>query len=262
MKTKLTLPSLPRDPSLKLAACLAVSLLAGTQAFAGYSATTNFVDPDGWVVGGTNSTYQEWDDLQSSTPDIGHSTNPALSSDSTIAPTGSGFATSSGNYYSFSSDYGFAATVYNHGGTSGAGGFASNMGTHIIVQTAATMNEGVGIYPDSIQIVDSLGNSLLGGDNASVLQYSVLFEGIVSSSFGDVTLQEQIWEFYIPNFVDDFQVIGDVKIHASLDRIRIDSDIASSAFSPTTVVPEPSSYAIGLGVIVLGVVLRRRQFKR
>ena len=112
-----------------------------------------------------------------------------------------------------------------------------------------------------MEILDSLGASVTGGDNASALRHSVLFEGVVTSSFGDVTLREEIWEFYLPGYVDDFQVVGDIMVHASLDRIRVDSFVTDQSID-ITAVPEPSTYALGLGVAVIGCAMIRRRMRK
>lgn len=252
-------------PTMKnnTASLIGVSLLLAANAHAGYVANPSFADPDHWSVGSADSTYQEWDDLPNSTPDIGSSANPSISSSSTIAPVSPGFGTSSGNFYSFSGDYGFESTIYNHGGSSGSGSYGASMGTHVIIQTASSQNEGTGVYPSSIELYDpsNPGTTLTGGDNASAIGHSVIFQGVVSSSQGDVNYREDIWEFYLPGYTGDILIGGDIKIHASFDRFRVDTMITDSAFSPTAV-PEPATYAAALGVITLGVVLRRRQRRR
>lgn len=244
------LSRLKRTPFATLASCL-----LATSAFAGYTPTTNFVDPDGWVVGSADSTYQEWDDLPNSTPDIGYSANPAISTQPTVSPTGSGFGTSSGNFYSFSSDYGFSSTIYNHGGSAGTGSYGAGSGTHVIIQTGSTT--GIDISSIELYSPSNLGTPLTGGDNASALQHVSLFNGIVNSSFGDTDYQEDLLEFFIPDYVGDIVITGNLAVHSSFDRLRVDSMIASSAFA-TTVVPESSTYAMLFGVLTLGFVLHRR----
>ena len=59
-----------------------------------------------------------------------------------------------------------------------------------------------------------------------------------------------------PNYVGDFQVLADVKVHSSFQRMRVDSAIASQAYA-TTAVPEPGSLAL-LGMGVLATLRRRR----
>ncbi len=202
----------------------------------------NFVTPGNWAISDTNTTYQEWDAFTATTnntPDIGHSTSPTIASTPTVDATAPGFRTSSGNFYAFSGDYGFDASVYNHTTATGVSGY----GTHVIIQTSETVNGSTGIYPTTIQITDLAGTAITGGDNADLLRYDIIAEGPVSSPFGTVTLREEIYEFFLPNFIGDFKVSADVIVHASLDQIRIDSAIRASAAEITTI-PEPASLAL------------------
>ena len=101
----------------------------------------NFVDPSSWNINDTGTTYQEWETLiniSNNTPDIGLIANPIISSIPSLDATPPGFVTSSGNFYSFTTDYGFTANIYNHGGPSGNGNFSDSHGTHVIIQTSTT----------------------------------------------------------------------------------------------------------------------------
>jgi len=243
------------------AAFVALACTTGS-AFAGFRATTDFVDPAHWSAGDANTTYQEWDvfaTVAASAPDVGVTVNPTITTAPTSRAIAPGFIASSGNYYAFSGPYGFEADIYNHGGASGVGGLPAGSGTHVIVQIAASMNPDpsqggpASIATNSLQIVDLAGNPIAGGDNASALAHVIFFEGVVSSSFGDVSLREEAWEFFLPGYVGDFRVEGDVLVHASFDRLRVDSAIASQAFSLS--IPEPAS----LGMLVLGGLLIGRR---
>ncbi len=227
---------------IKRAAAVLTVLVMSSQCLA---TASSFVDPGGWSVGDLNTTYQEWDLFVSPTgnlPDVGHTVSPAISSDPTIDALAPGFNSGSGNFYSFAGDYGFMTEIYNHGGRSGVGGLPFGSGTHVIVQTSATLNGNTGVYANTLELVDAVGDPIVGGANANALRHDVIFEGIVSSTFGDVYQREEIWEFYLPGFVDDFRVQADVIVHSSFDQLRVDTAISGEAYPTTSVViPEPSS---------------------
>ena len=198
---------------------------------------TSFVEPTGWSVGHANSTYQEWDVFSGrsgNVPDIGHfpaSFAPTLSAASPAIKTGTN------NLYSFSGNYDWWADIENYGGV--------GAGTKVLVQVAASLHEGVGVFPTSLAIVQPDGSALFGGDNASILNTATLFEGSVYSPATDswATTQERLWEFFLPGYMDDFRVVGTNSIHSSLMQVRVDSMI----------VPEPASFVLfGLGLFSLG----------
>ncbi|MFA7237570.1 MAG: PEP-CTERM sorting domain-containing protein [Phycisphaeraceae bacterium] len=215
------------------------------------AAATSFVAPAQWSVGDSNTTYQEWDTFTATTgntPDVGWTANPATLTAPTVDAVAPGFIAGSGNFYSFSTNYGFVATISNYTGAIGEG-------THVIVQTSATLNEGEGVLADTLHITDTLGNAIPGGDNASALRHDLLFEGLVNSSFGIVTQREEIWEFFLPDHTGDFEIASDIIVHSSFSELRIDTAITDAAY-PITAIPEPMSIALlGLGSLAL---IRRR----
>lgn len=237
-------------------AAVAVMGAAG-QAFA---TATSFLAPGSWSVGDANTTYQEWDTFGGTAPfapDAGLNVIPAITTSPSVSVVPPGFVAGSGNFYAFSGDYGFTADIYNHGGSSGSGGLPAGSGTHVIVQTSSTLNGTTGVYSDTLQLVDLLGTAITGGDNASALRHDVIFEGIVNSSFGPVTQREEIWEFFLPGYVDDFRVQADVIAHSSFDQLRVDTAIGQTAFA-TTVIPEPASLALLAAGGVMTLARRKR----
>ena len=220
------------------ALAMTVTLAANTTQAGTYHTPTSFVEPTAWNVGDANTTYQEWDILTSAigtTPDVGHTVNPAISSTPDLSVVdidsetlGTGFVSGSANYYSFSQHYGIGADIYNHGGPSGAGGLPAGSGTYVIVQAGLSLNGGTGFFPGTLQIVDPNGDPIAGGDNASAIQQSNLYFGTgIPSPFGPVDYSEDLWEFFLPNYVGDFRVRGDIIVHSSFDVLRVDSAIIS-----------------------------------
>ncbi len=210
---------------------------------------TAFLDPTGWSVGDANSAYQEWDVFSGrsgNVPDLGHFPAPFMPTFSAALPA---FKTGTGNLYSYSGDYNWWADIENYGGL--------GSGTDVIVQIATTLHEGVGIYPDSLAIIQPDGNPILGGDYASALRDTVLFEDDiwVESQGSWVTVQERLWEFFLPGYTEDFRVTGTSSIHTSLMQARVDSMISS--------VPEPGATALaGSGLIALGACRIVRRWRR
>ena len=228
---------------------MSVGVLVGLLEVASAQDAVYFVDPNFWNVGDPNSTYQEWDVFTSTTgnnPDVGHITNPYGLTDPNLSVYPPGFVSGSANFYSFNGDYGISVDGYNHGGSSGAGAPAG-YGTHVIVQTAATINgdPNVGgpasVFSDSVQIVDFSDASIGGGSNTDALRVQEIWRGIVPSSWGDVTQQEMIWEFFLPNYTGDFRVRLDNIVHCMFLQARIDSMIASEAYDIT---PAPGPYDV------------------
>lgn len=238
-----------------LAPALLVALSLSSAALAGYTATgALFIEPAGWNVGDAGSTSQTWDTLSASTnnaPDAGfYSTNPAIATLPLLSVSSPGFHVSSGNFYSFSGNYPVSANIYNHG---------SGAGTHVIVQTAATLGStGQTVLPGTLQIVDLGGSPITGGVNsAALVNGDEMFNGTVSSSMGEVTLAVQIWEFFLPGYTGDFRVQFTEEIHSSFDQLRVDSMITGTAFAPSFV-PEPTSLALA-GLCAFGLALSRKR---
>lgn len=247
----------PRPLCLALATTYIVAATQVTWA-SPYTATGEyFVQPSGWNVGASGSTFQAWDNLvglADNAPDAGYTANPAIDSGPTFSGTAPAFATGTGNLYSFSGPYTASADIYNYS----SGGAT---GTHIIVQTGATLNE-VTVVPGSLEIVDLSGAPLSGGDSGSALiNAGRLAAGTVESSQGLVDYEVLIWEFYLPDYTGDFRVRWDEVTDSSFDQLRVDSYITAGALPPTpyvfTQIPEPSTLAVGLLILVRTATSRR-----
>ena len=206
-----------------------------------------FVDPNSWDIGDSDSTYQEWDVLvgtANNRPDLGHVSNPASLPDPNLRVYPPGFVSSSANFYSFNGDYSISVDIYNHGGSSGAGAPAG-YGTHVIIQTAATVNRDpndggpASVLVDSVEITDFNDAPVSGGSPAEALRVNEIWRGVVPSSWGDVTQQELIWEFFLPDYTGDFRVRMDNIVHSMFKQIRIDSRLATKAYAIT---PAPGPY--------------------
>lgn len=224
---------------------IAVFVGLSATVFAGFPYTapgTGFLAPGEWNVGDIGSTNQEWDQMfapSGNSPDISHVTNPAGLTTPTLSATSPGFPTGSFNFYGLA-NYGGVADIPNHTG------YGSSYGTHVIVQTSATINDepslgGPGsVLHDTLEIVDASGSAISGGDNLSALRQESIWMGVVGSSMGAVTLETYIWEFFLPNYTGDFRVQWDQLAHSSFDQLRVDSMIAESVFEITPI-PEPAT---------------------
>lgn len=240
---------------LPLLSCI-VSVGVGVGAFlrgAAAEDATSFAEPSGWSVGQADSTYQEWDVFtgrSGNAPDVGHYPLELSPTFSAAAPA---FLTGTKNLYSYAGDYDWRADVKNYGNGAGHAG----MGTHVIVQTATTLNGGVGVLLDSLAVVKPDGSAISGGDNASALRETTLFEGqIWVEAMGQfVTTQERLWEFYLPDYFDDFRVVGHSRVDSSFLAARIDSMIAP--------VPEPGTITLaGAGLLALVACRLARRNRR
>lgn len=256
---------------------LVATLLCGSSAQAAFVTSlgvdSKLLEPAEWSVGDAGSTHQMWDAKTASSgnlPDQEYDTAGATLTDPTHSVKSPGFGpTSTSNFYAFSGDFGATADIYNHGGST------AGVGTHVIVQVGASLNpdeesfpgHGTGVYLDSMKLLDLSNSPLTGGANGDALQIAeVSYDDAVSSSFGEVSYQELIFEFWLPGYTDDFRVDWDQKVHATIDTLRVDSMIAAEAsgggspFSLTSAVPEPSSLAIaslaGFALVLGGRRLR------
>lgn len=216
----------------------------------------NFYAPGNWSVGSSGSTYQEWtadpSDSISGVPNVGYNDAGAGLTQPVLAASGA-FVAGSGGYYSFSSNYTAYTTVQNHDTISPTG-----VGTHVIVQGFSTLNGSPSLFP--ITVTDSAGNAIPGATELRFDTYG--YNPAFPSSFGPVSVEAVIAEFWLPAFTDDFKVTIAAKVHSSLQGLRIDSKIASvgsgggSPFA-ITVVPEPGCFAALAGLSGLGLLRRR-----
>ncbi len=247
---------------------------------------------DLWTVGDAHTTKQEFTDLYARrinayTANVDnpngfiHDGSATLSAP-TINAHAPGYITGSGNFYSFSGDYGAHVNAANYGGTSGS----LPGGTLVLLQTSA------GINPDlfdqaliesgrSYSIGDPDGSYYNGYDPlgivfkqqdgsplpqaAEILDFGVNFAATaVDSSFGPVPWQELLWAVWLPEWTGDFQVDFGIAVHSAFSSLRVDTAIGTMAGTPSlgnfSVVPEPAS----LGLLAVGTVavLRRRSRSR
>lgn len=199
-----------------------------------------FVLPSGWIMGDPASTYQEWDNFTARTgnvPDIGKFPvhfNPILSAAPPALKTGTS------NLYSFAGNWNWWADIPNHGG--------AGPGTHVLVQTAASLYNDVGVVPGTLAIVQPNGSPIPGGGASEALRTATLFQGQIYSPATDSwsTTRENLWEFYLPGYIGDLRVVGTNAIHSSLMAVRVDTMIAQP-------VPEPGAAAMsGLLLVAIG----------
>lgn len=180
-----------------------------------------FVIPQAWSVGSSNSTYQEWDRFTSTAnnlPDLGWLANPSATSTSKLSALPPGALSGTGSFYAFAGDYGFQAVIYNNSNS-----VPANWGTHVIVQTAATLGSGDAVIGNTLSLVDTNGVVLAGGAATNALRYDALFAGTVSSPAGPVTTREELWEFFLPGYAGDFRLQATMKQHSSLRQVRVDT---------------------------------------
>jgi hypothetical protein len=193
----------------------------------------SFSEPANWSVGDSGSSYNEWDVLLSPgaglAPDVG--SNYGSSTLSTVYP---GYVSGSSNFYSHASAYSASAAIESPS-------VAGSSGTHVIVQTAATLGMmGAGIT--------SLEIDVLGTTFSPFASTSQTFT--ISSSYGPVSQRETHYSFMLPGGTDNFLLSWTNPQHSSFKALRVD----------TNAVPEPSSIAmLGIAALGLGLVARRRR---
>lgn len=220
--------------------CVAI-VFALSSACGAFAGAVNFQEPADWALGDLGSTYQKWEAsiiapfLPINSPPTSNQVNPATSSNSTMSVHSPGFGASSGGYYSFDDDYLISANVFNHGGTAGSGGpYSSNVGTRVIVQTAATTNPdfALSVLTDSIELVTLAGDAISGGANKDLLSTTELFRDEVATPFGPAEQQELAFEFLLPGYTSDFQLQFLTSIHSSFYELRVDTFLVESSNSP------------------------------
>lgn len=204
---------------------------------------SSFLEPAGWNVGDAGSTHQVWDVLSDSTsnePDRTYNTAGQTLTKPTLGAKPPGYSSGTLNFYSFTGDHGATAQIYNHGGPT------AGMGTHVIVQVGGSMypgedsipNNSIGVYLNSMKLLDLSNAVLSGGTNLEKLQVSELsYYEETLTSFGYVEYQELIFEFWLPGYTGNFRVDWDQSIHALIDTVRVDTMIASQAIGGGTPFP-------------------------
>lgn len=233
------------DKILLLAALLQLSA-GSVQAFtSSLGVATGLFEPVGWSVGDASSTHQIWNSKSTATgnlPDQAYNTGGTTLAAPTLSVIAPGFRSGTSNFYSLSGDYSARAGISNHGPVVAPEGVV--LGTHVIVQVGTSLNEGVGVFTDSLEIVDPSEVLLSGGSNGEALQISeVNFYEDVFTSFGLADYKEFIFEFWLPDYTEDFQIVWDSTVHSSFDTLRVDTIVAEehpvggSPFSLTTNTP-------------------------
>ena len=118
------------------------------------------------------------------------------------------------------------------------------LGTHVIVQVGTSLNGGVGVYTNTLEILDQSDAAISGGGNAKALQIAeISFKEDIFTSFGLADYQELIFEFWLPDYTQDFRIAWTNVVHSSFDTLRVDTIIAEelpgggSPFPFTTITP-------------------------
>ncbi len=232
-----------------------ISVLGAAQA-AYVSPAFSLVSPSAWSVGSSGSTSQDWGantlDAISGVPNVSYNDAGAGLTLPTLAASGA-FLAGSGGYYGLA-PYSAYTTISNN-----SAGAPVNAGTHVIVQGFSTLNEASGIT--GVTLTDSLGASISG---AVLLGSSIYgYTDSYAASYGTVSAQAVIYEFWLPDYTGDIKVTLSAKEHVSLLEVRVDTKIASADVgggSPfaLTAVPEPASLSIA-GLAAVGLLMRRRK---
>lgn len=235
-------------------------LAAGTMAQAAVTKAT--LGPSGWSVGETNSTYQHWitnsaADNLAGTPNNGYDTAGVSLTSPLLSVNAPGYSSgSSGMFYSPAGAYSFEAAI----GNNASGSLPSNAGTYVIVQVLSILPAPESIT--SIILTDSSDTPLsVGSSPIAHLIYGA--ESGYSTPFGPQSVQVDLYEFWVPDFTGDFNVLTSVLEHTGVLEVRVDTKIVgadendSVPFAPVTV-PEPASLALAaFGGSAL--LLRRRK---
>ena len=217
----------------------------------------DFYSPAGWSAGSTYSTYQEWGANpgvgMDGAPNVASNTAGATLASPTLGVTG-GFTAGSGGYYAFAGNYAVTARVKNH--TAAVG---TDLGTHVIVQAYSSLNPDVPHSLLGVSIVDPNGVAIPGTQVVQTSYYG--YAENVPSSFGLVSVEAGIFEFWLPNYTGDFSAVINNQVHSSFQGVQVDTKVASAVTggSPfgATVVPEPAAIAVA-GLAAVGLLARRR----
>lgn len=189
---------------------------------------TSFIEPPEWEIGTLHSTYQEWDVktmIQNNPPDYGYLTNGPIAELPRLSALPTGFVSGTGNFYAFSSDYGFKADINNHGGSHGTTTYPAGDRTRVVVQISVSTNPDfdAGLKPDTLKIVDVNGALLTGGAPHDVIAVLELFRGDIPTPFGPTAVTELYFEYLLPAYTGDFTVTGQLYVHAGLLQTRVDT---------------------------------------
>lgn len=234
------------------------ALVPAVSASAAVTPPFTFVGPGGWGVGTALTTYQEWAanpaDKIDGVPNVGFNDAGAGVTQPTLTPGHTGFVPSSGGLYSFS-DWYTVTTVHDAPGA----GVPAGAGTHVIIQTFASINDDDGQGRSGtvlgIELTDAASALLAGAVHLRSDTYGQQ-QGF-ASPFGPVDAQATIDEYWIPNFTGDFRIVLQEIVHSSFMGMRVDAAIVApggAGGSPfaATVVPEPASLVVlGAGMTLL-----------
>lgn len=238
--------------------------VAATASVSHAAVTKAAINPSGWSVGSSNSTYQHWiangsgeAGSISGTPNNGSDFAGASLASPILSVNGPGYTSgSSGMFYSPTGPYSFEAAISNNN----VGAVPANAGTYVIVQVLSLLPD-----TDSITgmiLTNSSDQPLSAGSNP----ISHIFYGQESgypTPVGPADVRVDLYEFWVPDFTADFNVLTSVRQHTGILEVRVDTKIVGAnvndapPFAPVAV-PEPAT----LAVVTLGaatLLLRRRR---
>lgn len=215
------------------------------------------VNPAGWNVGDAGSTYQHWiansaADNLAGTPNQGYNTAGATLTAPVLSVNSPGYSSgTSGIFYSFGGNYSFTAAIANNNTVT----LPAHAGTQVIVQVFSILPSSESIT--GILLTDSANNAL---SNVALIQSTHYGDASgYPTPFGPADVRVDLYEFWVPNFTGDFNVLTSVLDHTGIMEVRVDTMIASanedgsSPFAPVAV-PEPASLAalsVGAGALLL-----------